>query len=133
MHTGSRAFCFLMALAATGAECASAAVTSATPVEAGHYCVESQTGSTTVTESNSVFAALVANHVLAVVAVSQVISAPASDVAAMPKAAPFSITPSFAILPLSIETCVYDANGRVTASIADANERQLLFVKTTRG
>lgn len=27
----------------------------------------------------------------------------------------------------------YDANGRVMASVADANERQLLFVKITRG
>jgi hypothetical protein len=130
MHTGSRAFCFLMALAATGAECASAAVTPAASPETGHYCVESQ--STTVAESNSVSTFVVANHLLAVMAVSQVI-APVSDVTSSPQAAEFSLTPSFAILPLSIGTCVYDANGRVTASIADANERQLLFVKITRG
>jgi len=131
MHTGSRAFCFLMALAATGAECASAAVTLASPAETGHYCVESQAA--TVAESNSVSATLVANHLLALVAVSQVIANPASDVAFSPKAADFLITPSFALLPLSVGTCVYDSDGRCTASIADANERQLLFVKITRG
>ncbi len=130
MHTGSRAFCFLMALAATGAECASAAVTPAASANAGHYCVESEPA--TVRESHPVPAFVLANHVLAVMAVSHVL-APASNVASSPQAAEFSLTPSFAILPLSIGTCVYDANGRVTASLADANERQLLFVKITRG
>ncbi len=33
----------------------------------------------------------------------------------------------------STTTTTYDANGRLMASIADANERQLLFVKITRG
>jgi hypothetical protein len=130
MHTGSRAFCFLMALAATGAECASAAVTPAVAADTGHYCVESQPA--TVTEAKPVPAVVVANHLLAVVAVSHVL-VQANAFTFSPQAADFSLTPSFAILPLSVRTCVYDANGRVTASIADANERQLLFVKITRG
>ena len=73
MHTGSRAFCFLMALAATGAEYASAAVTATSPAETGHYCVEAQ--SATATESNLVPAFVLANHLLAVVAVSHIIAA----------------------------------------------------------
>jgi hypothetical protein len=131
MHTGSRAFCFLMALAATGAECASAAVTPAASAEPGHYCVEAQ--SSAVADSQSISSSVVASHVFAIMAVSRVITTAASDVAFSPKAADFSLTPSFAILPVSIGACVYDADGRVTASVADANERQLLFVKISRG
>ena len=45
MHTGSRAFCILMALTATGSEVASATAattSSRTPVQPGHYRVEAK-------------------------------------------------------------------------------------------
>lgn len=132
MHTGSRAFCFLMALAATGAECVSAA-TPASAIDAGHYRVES------AQDSAAPSSVMVANHLLAVLAVSHVLagSSEVTTAAATPSAnAPvFSVLDAQALfIPAPVQISqVYDADGRCLASIADANERQLLFVKTTRG
>lgn len=39
----------------------------------------------------------------------------------------------FNLPPSQVQLTTYDADGRKSASIADANERQLLFVKITRG
>ncbi len=142
MHTGSRAFCFLMALAATGAECA-AAVAPASTIGAGHYRVEAKpVNAPRTVESISLPSVVLANHVLAVIAVSHAIASPATNAgktaSAQPAAPAQPFTPFEARLsfdfPAPVNASqVYDADGRCLASIADANERQLLFVKITRG
>jgi hypothetical protein len=177
MHTGSRAFCFLIALAATGAECASAAVT-ATPTDAGHYRVEAKLVNVPRSSSNkadeTIPPVVVANHVLAVLAVMHTIKLPSgnqdeSDLNLTvrpdadggfkvaftrsllygdnPNVRPIVNTQQFhASIPqtsdgyhvFSLPTYAkpipaYDADSRCLASIADAHERQLLFVKITRG
>ena len=137
MHTGSRAFCFLMALAATGAECASAAVAPVSTNDAGHYRVEAQP---VASEAASISSIVLANHVLAVLAVSHAIASPAASASqpAQPVATaqpftPFETRVSFDFPAPVSESHVYDADGRAMASVADANQRQLLFVKITRG
>jgi hypothetical protein len=126
-----------MALAATGAECASAA-TPASSVGAGHYRVESKS---VAVESISLPSIVLANHLLAVIAVSHAIAAPAAttnETAPQPvaPAQPFAVWDancSFDFPAPVAASQVYYADGRRSASLADANERQLLFVKITRG
>jgi len=132
-----------MALAATGAECASAAIAPVAATDAGHYRVEAN-------ESNPILPSIVvANHVLAIIAVSHAIALPGANVSEVVTrlAAPDRQGPAASELPFVTSTVpcsfdfpapiaesrVYDADGRCMASLADANARQLLFVKTTRG
>jgi hypothetical protein len=184
MHNGSRAFYFLMALAATGAECASAA-TPAPDVDAGHYRVETKLMDSQCVGGNKFAITLptvvVANHILAVIVVSHVIELPSGNsgmtdiqltvrpgardstdgrfqvsfvrsemypestsskpffhvqrfATSIPQAGSVSEGwSSFQLPAYDRGFKTYDADGRRLASIADANARQLLFVKITRG
>ena len=206
MHTGSRAFCFLMALAATGSEAASAsAITTSGP---GHYRVEAKMVSLPATAAQDFFASAPNSHVYSNEQVARLIGAPKSATLSLPSADVSQASPvhiavtrsisfahsasrevgitlnvapigkckdlalysvsiddvrfagfedrtalkpvinerglntsvaenkhywCFSLPPLQQSHATYDADGRKSASIADANERQLLFVKITRG
>ena len=121
MPTGSRAICILMAFLATVAELVSSAL-----------------GQVHAKPSN--FSEATANEVggsPAVVVAESAASAQEITAAHVAKVSNFSTSPTemriIAHAPLLrvIGTCV--ADGRQMASLADANERQLLFVKITRG
>lgn len=203
MHNGSRAFCLLMALAATGSEAASAATT------LEHYHVEAKLVSLPAGDvkdfsapgfyNDSQIGKFAANPKVSCLAFPRVeaaetfpstiaitkafhlpdgtkretgITLKISPDSKNPDAHSFNIqfenvrfmgftdrkaaqpvfntqrltttvspgaqnpTPGYYgfILPASAKTPeTYDANGRRSASVADANERQLLFVKITRG
>jgi hypothetical protein len=206
MHNGSRAFCFLMALAATGTECASAA-TPASGVGAGHYRVEAKLVKVPIYEATEIsttglnyyYSEKVLRH-LSENQGASIVSFPVIDsysktfssLDAKPVMLPdgssranglwLSVVPdesgsytlsfegfrfngfedrngnkpNFSVQRItqtvtppvgggqSGSICVnlpavdevpatYDADGRRMASIADANARQLLFVKITRG
>ena len=177
MHTGSRAFCFLMALAATGAECASAAGAPVSTADAGHYRVEAKlvnARSSGHESPTTLPPVVVANHVLAVIAVSHAIALPSGNSGqgdinltvrpdsnggfkvSFARSIVYGDNPNlrpvvntqqfhasisrtangyhvFSLPSYSKSIAAYDADGRVLASIADANARQLLFVKITRG
>ena len=157
MHTGSRAFCFLMALAATGAECASASPS--TPVQVG---IESKLvapaqplSAAVVPETMSMPGAASLGMVLRVVIKPHLEVALDSKVRLSLGSARYTADAPNASSILSLRSISlstpfdcgfnrtkqdrqtvprdYHSNGRVMASIADANERQLLFVKITRG
>ena len=204
MHTGSRAACFLMALAATGVECASAA----TEVAPEHYRVEAKMVSLPASAAQDFFASAPHSHLDSNEQVARLIGAPKSAALSLPSVdaartspARIAVTRSISfphsasrevgvtlnvaplgkssdldlffvsvedvrfagfedrtatkpvinerglntsvaenqhywcisLPPLHKSRVTYDTDGRVTASIADANERQLLFVKITRG
>jgi len=214
MHTGSRAFCILMALAATGTEAATASAvttTGRTPVQPGHYRVEAKVVSVPAAlakdisatmyngyYSDDVVAHLARNSQACVLSLPSVDSANASsskievtkkvalpggksrDAGVWLNVAPNIHASDLRSVTLSLQNvrfggfadrkgaqpifstqrvtttltifhdvatgyyCVnvpvspkvpttYDADGRRSASIADANERQLLFVKISRG
>ncbi len=205
MNTGSRAFCFLIALAATGSEVASAAVVAPAPyrVEAKVVSLPAADSKDIATSYNGYYsdraiAHLIDNPKASILSLPSVTAAysSASDVEITKEMTlpggksretgiSLKVTPnrkadaadSFKVafenvrfvgfsdqkasLPIfsmqGISTSLtmfheiapgyyclnipapapvpkaYDADGRVIASIADANERQLLFVKITRG
>jgi hypothetical protein len=204
MHTGSRAFCFLMAIAATGAECASADV-----LAPGHYRVEAKMISLPAAAAKGFGTSIPLSGIYSNEQVARLIGAPRSSTLSFPSVeavetapAQIAVTRSFAlphaasqevgvtlnVVPAGERShlktfsvslndvrlagfedrgatrpvldkrslhmgvtesphywCInlpplrkswittYDADGRRSASIADANERQLLFVKITRG
>jgi hypothetical protein len=70
-----------MALAATGAECASAATAPVSTTDAGHYRVEAKlvTSASGNKSAVSLPTVVVANHVLAVIVVSHVIELPSGN------------------------------------------------------
>jgi len=176
MHTSSRAFCILMALAAAGTEVASAATVP--DASSGHYRVEAKLVNGPRASGDKAAETfppvVVANHVLAVIAVTHAINLPSgnqdeSDLnlevrpdthggfkltfdrslvyGDNPNVRPVVNTQHFhasiartaegfhvfSIPAYAKSIPTYDADGRVLASIADANERQLLFVKISRG
>jgi hypothetical protein len=119
MHTGPRATCFLMALLAAMTELLSAAF--------GHVQAKPvPLADATVNEVGSSPAAVA-------------VAAPVQKAAAVGAATAqnFSMSPmemriiAYAPHLRVIATC--EADGRQMASLADANERQLLFVKITLG
>jgi hypothetical protein len=214
MHNGSRAFCILMALAATGAEAAStsaATTTSRAPVQPGHYRVEAKlvkvsAASTKEMSNGAVLGYYSEDKVARFIQTPGVstLSMPSVDAAEattahigltrdvpLPHAAaretgikldivPQKIGSDFGFqvsikdvrfqgfqdktatiplfhtgrvttsipahaqapagyycvnvpVPAQLTVATYDADGRRSASIADANERELLFVKISRG
>ena len=117
MLTGSRAICILMALLAVVSEFVAAAF--------GHDAKPATLADSTVNEVGATTAAVVAE-------------APAPQLAVV-KAAKVQ---NFSMSPLETRITAYAPylrviglceDSRQMASLADANERQLLFVKTTLG
>ncbi len=205
MHTGPRAFCFLMALAATGAEAVSAE--SVVP-SAGHYRVEAILVSAPKAAANN-FSTDTLNVYYPDDAVGHLLKTPATSVLTCPSfeaksntrgtvevtqkkafsdgllhktGITLTVTPTshegtyriafenirfagfkdattkqpvfniqrlsttmmqfnppskgyccFNIRGIDHSVATYDADGRKSASMADANERELLFVKISRG
>jgi hypothetical protein len=121
MQTGSRAFYFLMALVAVVTELVSAAFSQ---VETKPVALSEAT----VKEVGHNSGAPVAER-----------AASTREIAATPgaKSQNFGMSPlEMRIIALAPHLRVIarsDADGRQMASLADANERQLLFVKITRG
>jgi hypothetical protein len=210
MHTGSRAFCFLMALAATGAETAStsaATTTCSSPgVQPGHYRVEAKIISVSAKASKDIDAGYLSREKLInliqrpgasvlscpLVDSSQATSAhidvtrdvalphgstrtvginldvvpqkhgpdsgyqvsikdvrfqgfrdaaatdPIFHIGRVTTSVPFTAQPDTGYYCIDVPApkkvaTTYDADGRRSAAIADANERELLFVKISRG
>ena len=118
MLTGSRAICILMALLAVVSEFVAAAF--------GHEAKPATLADSTVNEVGANATAVVAET-----------PAPKLAVVKTAKAQNFSMSPlemriiAYAPYLRVIGSC--EADSRQMASLADANERQLLFVKTTLG
>jgi len=116
-----------MALATTGAETesvfAGANAGSGSALQPGHYQVEASVVEATESEPAHV---------------DQVATTPIYRACAATTSIPACVQPVAGYVCINVpgpqnQTETYDADGRRSTSVADANERQLLFVKISRG